>query len=108
MMNIHNCPHCGGSVRSVSIGWICDGCRGFIDMHGGFHEHVEKPFLSPMTNADRIRAMSVEKLARLLVHTVSDGCPPDMDEQCRKDAEGWDGCDKCWCQWLKRPAEATQ
>lgn len=62
-MNIQNCPRCGGSVRSESIGWKCERCLGFIDMQGNFHKHTEMPFLPPITNADRIRAMSDEELA---------------------------------------------
>lgn len=65
-MNTTSCPQCGGRVRSVSIGWKCEGCNGFIDMSGQFHEHKDKPFMPPMTNADRIRAMSDEELAVFL------------------------------------------
>lgn len=71
-MNYTNCPHCGGKLRSETLGWICEKCRGFIDMQGNFHEHVEKPFMPPMTIADKIRAMSDEKLVEtsLLVFCV--------------------------------------
>lgn len=65
-MKYSNCPHCGGKLRSETLGWICEKCRGFIDMQGNFHEHIEKPFMPPMTNADRIRAMSDEELAYFL------------------------------------------
>lgn len=65
-MNITTCPHCGGRVRSVSIGWKCESCKGFIDMRGQFHEHKEEPFMPSMTNADRIRAMRDEELAEFL------------------------------------------
>lgn len=107
-----------GDVRIIYFNGKSDSARILLDDGAKIYRRENAPswlmenrneFVpTPMTNADRIRAMSYEELARLLVHTVSDGCPPDMDEQCRKDAEGWDGCDKCWCQWLKRPAEATQ
>lgn len=63
-MNITQFPQCGGKVRSESIGWTCESCHGFIDMQGGFHPHREEPFMSPMTNDDRIRAMSDEELAQ--------------------------------------------
>ena len=65
-MNITSCPRCGGRVRSISIGWKCERCQGFIDMRGEFHQHKEEPFMPPMTNADRIRAMSDEELAEFL------------------------------------------
>lgn len=57
------------------------------------------------TNADRIRAMSDEGIAKLFTKAVSDGCPPQMDWDCKKEEDGWDSCDKCWCKWLKQPAE---
>lgn len=58
-----------------------------------------------LTNADHIRAMSVEELARLFVSAVSDGCPPEHDWDCKKDEEGWDACDCCWAMWLRQPVE---
>lgn len=65
-MNITSCPQCGGRVRSISIGWKCESCQGFIDMRGEFHQHKEERFMPPMTNAERIRAMSDEELAVFL------------------------------------------
>ena len=70
-MNITTCPHCGGRVRSVSIGWKCESCKGFIDMRGEFHQHKEEPFMPPMTNADRIRAMSDEELLDFMKKSVA-------------------------------------
>lgn len=58
------------------------------------------------TNVDHIRAMSYKELAKLFTHTVADGCPPDMDWDCKKDSDGWDGCDACWERWLQQPAKA--
>lgn len=59
----------------------------------------------PMTNADRIRAMTDKEIAKLLVDAVSIGCPFKMDWSCEKEKDGWDACDACWCKWLKQPAE---
>lgn len=59
----------------------------------------------PQTNADRIRSMSDEELAKLFTQTVADGCPPDMDWTCKKDEKGWDACDSCWLKWLQQPVE---
>ena len=70
-MNITNCPQCGGRVRSVSIGWKCESCQGFIDMRGEFHQHKEEPFMPPMTNADRIRSMSDEELLDFMKKSVA-------------------------------------
>lgn len=57
------------------------------------------------SNANRIRAMSDGELARIFVDAVSNGCPPAVDWDCCKDEYGWDGCEECWKNWLRRPAE---
>lgn len=79
-MNITQCPQCGGKVRSESIGWTCESCHGFIDMQGGFHPHREEPFMSPMTNDDRIRA--VDRL-----QTENEKVRAELDSvKCERDA----------------------
>ena len=51
----------------------------------------------PLTNADRIRAMSDEELADIVV------CPHTGNwDLCR------DGCKKCRLEWLKQPAEENK
>ena len=52
---------------------------------------------APQTNADRIRAMSDEKIAGV----VCTGCPPgkDVGQQCTGDG----ACYDCWLDWLKSP-----
>lgn len=45
MQYIGNCPHCGGELKSVSIGWKCDKCGGLVDMQGDFHESVKEPLM---------------------------------------------------------------
>ena len=59
-MNITSCPQCGGRVRSVSIGWKCESCQGFIDMRGEFHQNKEEPFMPTITNMDM--GMLIERL----------------------------------------------
>lgn len=57
----------------------------------------------PMTNADRIRAMSDEELATT-IHAIRLGWKGLWcDFHCEN--EGDDGCDKCIEDWLKQPAE---
>ena len=92
-MNITSCPQCGGRVRSVSIGWKCENCNGFIDMRGEFHQHKEEPFMPPMTNADRIRAMNDEELAKFLYQYFW-GREKDMPIAKHRIAE-----------WLQQPAK---
>lgn len=60
------------------------------------------------SHGDRIRGMDDEEHARFLVRVVSDGCPSDMNWDCRKDEDGWDACDKCWEKWLRQPAEGKE
>ena len=94
------CPHCGGKLRSESIGWKCEKCHGFIDMQGDFHEHIEKPFMPPMTNADRIRAMSDKELAAVIM------CPMEFNgikDLCAKNPGHT--CVECSLQWLQQPVE---
>ena len=53
----------------------------------------------PMTNADRIRAMSDEELAEL-IDRETDSCAPTGD--CEKMSRD---CKACWLEWLQQPAE---
>ena len=95
------CPNCGGSLRTESHGWICNKCKGFISLQDGkFYEYVEKPFMPPMTNADRIRDMTDEELAEFLAD--DERACPSRHNNCRKYI---DKCDGCWLEWLQQPAE---
>ena len=51
-----------------------------------------------MTNADRIRAMSDEELAKIIEHELA--CPVTGD--CEKMSRD---CKACWLDWLQMPAE---
>lgn len=62
----------------------------------------------PQTNADRIRAMTDEELAKLfLAHDeqLYRHCPSDKRaEDCYADlGKAFDACEKCWLDWLKSP-----
>ena len=58
------------------------------------YAHVPRP--TPKTNADRIRAMSDEELADVVV------CPHTGKwDLCR------DNCKKCRLEWLKKPADLS-
>lgn len=54
-----------------------------------------------MTNAQKIRSMTDEELARRIMHL--NFCPPNIDEykECGKDAN----CRQCWVDWLKQSYE---
>ena len=53
-----------------------------------------------MTNADRIRAMTDEELAKAFDYEF-EACPPDVDRDkwCASD----DDCKLCWLDWLRQP-----
>ena len=54
----------------------------------------------PLTNADKIRAMSDEELADLINREVS-RCAPTSGG-CEKTPND---CKACWLDWLQRPTE---
>ena len=54
----------------------------------------------PVTNADRIRAMSDEELAVLFADDER-ACPP-KHLHCSKYV---DKCNGCWLEWLRQPAK---
>ena len=41
------CPACGGKLFSISIGWRCGKCGGFVDMKRNFHRKINEPFIPP-------------------------------------------------------------
>lgn len=59
----------------------------------------EWPDPVPITNADRIRAMSDEELASF-IDSETTNCAPHGD--CKKVC---DDCKACWLYWLQQPAE---
>lgn len=84
------CYNCGGhgfitaTYENGQTSAICPVCGGI-----GTHE-------IQMTNADRIRSMSDEELAKTLNSAV---CPPLTS--CNEGQQ----CIKCWIDWLQQPAE---
>ena len=58
----------------------------------------------PMTNADRIRAMTDEELAEWIMRKPSIRyfavCPPGTGDDCPTSP-----CEQCWLDWLKSPVE---
>ena len=55
----------------------------------------------PQTNADRIRAMSDEEIAKLLLNSCTDTFCEDQPEN----EYGTLDCFACRMRWLKQPAE---
>ena len=92
------CPNCGGRLHSESIGWRCEKCRGFISLQDGkFYEYKERAFMPPMTNADKIRAMSDFELRQFI-------CGCNRCKTCR-----WYAVYCCKLMgWLKEEAEEAE
>ena len=104
-MKIIYCPECGEKMRDESIGWRCPKCKGFVSFTDGkFYPHIEseRPFVPPISNADRIRAMSDEELAAFLANPCQCNVDPGRDgpREC-----GNDLCLKYLRDWLQQPAE---
>ena len=57
------------------------------------------------TQADRIRAMTDEELARFIAYY---GCPPNTNNCCPKEFAGEDetDCEACWLKWLKEEVKS--
>lgn len=56
------------------------------------------------THYDKIRAMSMEEIAEIM---VSD-CPPNYPHDDCREYKKWDGnldCQQCWLNWLKQEVE---
>lgn len=83
--------HVNGGNENSTWSKTCDDCRGI-----GF-------FRVPITNDDRIRAMSDEELVRML--TLGEGAFDCF--KCRKvvDGECDTNCPERCLDWLQRPAE---
>jgi hypothetical protein len=70
----------------------CGGDKSKCDFYPNVREEEKKP----ITNADRIRAMTDEELAEFLY----DGCCREGEAFPCSDV----GCKKCWLEWLKQEA----
>ena len=79
---------CTGKRCPMQVGYKVDECN-----------RKDCPYRTePHTNADRIRAMSDEELAKLLDYEL--GCPATGD--CANMSKD---CKACWLDWLQQPAE---
>ena len=87
------CPVCSGhgfiSVidENTISSYTCDHCNGAGEIE------------VPMTNADRIRAMSDEELAECLEQL------PICKEKAQECIKAEYRCGECLLEWLKQPAE---
>ena len=67
--------------------------------------HTDCPYRTePITNADRIRAMSDEELAKFM-NLCGHDFPPYCDVESSISGECDQNCIKCAEEWLKQPTE---
>lgn len=94
---------------------LCDRCSADCRHHWDPNEIVVKcgAFKPPMTNVDRIRAMSDEELAKA-INLLAEGesviqyCRhlPECDEDLERDTViPLDRCEKCALHWLQQPVK---
>lgn len=85
------CPSC--KYRIDPGGWAaCDGC---------IHDEGLKDRYEPMTNADRIRNMTDEELAKMIM-----GAPYICGKI--KLCGVMSGCEECCLVWLRSPVEESE
>ncbi len=79
--------------------------RALYEIQNLLHTNMFFATLPPQTNADRIRAMSDEELAKQIADWNSGDCPVVGD--CMPVAQNSVTCEpwKCWLDWLKSPVE---
>lgn len=82
----------------------CESCYNmecvFVDNQIPFLDSENCQNYRGLTNADRIRAMSDEELAKWFCVMNADDCPDKAHElHCT------DKCYECWLDWLKSPVE---
>ena len=75
---------------------LCSRCG--ISKDGERELYTQKP----MTNADRIRAMTDEELVHWIVEMKITGCPEDQISTMWCDDMS---CVDCWLDWLKKECE---
>ena len=103
MIMERNCGNCANGTwcdGKSPITDVCIQCR-YVDVNGSPQPSNWKPH--PMTNGDRIRAMSDEELAKLIVKHKP------TYSWCKGVREIWMKPnvtkEQAWAEWLKQPAE---
>lgn len=91
---------CSKSCRCKNKGW----CAKDYNPEPDDYECFE-----PMTNADKyFRNATDEEIAELMTKTESEfNCfPGATNADCEKAGFWWNGCKKCWLDWLKQEVES--
>ena len=95
---MRNCGNCANyNHERLCHTDVCSKC--FIEGANGKSTEPSKWEPLPLTNGDRIRAMSDEELAKAFSDTIL--CVPEG--RCRGNPKT--SCYECWLNWLKQPAK---
>ena len=96
-------------MNSKTNGWECPNCNCYQDVNGNFHSSVFENKSSNMTNADKIRSMTDEELAKFLADGFDcEGCELSYVEDIWHETHCNGKHNECWknlLEWLKQPAE---
>ena len=92
-----NCANGKWLTTKEAVSEICLECKYVFGEPSNWKEKV-------MTNADRIRAMGDEELAKLLL----DGCRGSKCSEQPQNEWGSVNCFNCRTEWLKQPAEVPK
>ena len=103
-----NCKFCRYCEYLLAVGnqAPCYGCKkgSNFELSGIYEVKSERDTDSkkPMTNGDRIRAMTDEELAEFILDKRENGTC--FNNKCYHNDPN-KGCDDCTLEWLKQPAE---
>lgn len=75
---------------------------------GKCHYKGECGHKAPLSNADRIRAMSDKELVRIR-YSGAQHCKSDNPRKCNRHGfvDGMSPCEQCYYEWLQQPAEGA-
>lgn len=102
------CPRCGNGnymrhLIGKNVGHLdlkCINCNSYFNFDELYKQRIGEALKpKPITNADRIRAMSDEELAKW-ISSRKETCPPIKEWKC-----SWKSCHECWLEWLKKEVD---
>lgn len=105
---IKYCLVCGCKMNSKTDGWVCPNCNCYQDTSGNFHSPIFEKRSLNMTNADRIRSMTDEQLAKFIIEEIwnCNECPSGQENMDNPFGGRCDEkCAKHCLEWLKQPAK---
>lgn len=96
-------------MHSITVGYRCERCGCYFDIYGNFHSPIQQQIMEVKTNADKIRSMTDEELAKFLADGFDcEGCKLSYVEDIWHETHCNGKHNECWknlLEWLKQPAE---